>query len=41
MKELKFKIKVYCSFVIVGIAILLGALTLSIGFILTVIPQNY
>jgi hypothetical protein len=39
-QKLKFKIKVYYSFIMIGIVMVLSAMTLTIGFIVTVIPQD-
>jgi len=39
-QKLKFKIKVYNSFISIGVIMVLSAVTLTIGFIITVIPDN-
>jgi hypothetical protein len=39
-QKLKFKIKVYNSFITIGVIMVLSGLTLAIGFIITVIPEN-
>jgi hypothetical protein len=39
-QKLKFKIKVYYSFIAIGILMILSAVTLTLGFIITVIPEN-
>lgn len=41
LKKLQFKIKVYYIFIILTSLMLLGAITLTIGFISTVIPDEY
>lgn len=39
-KKLKFKTKVYCTFIVSGIVLFLSNLTLAIGFVFTVIPEG-
>lgn len=39
-QKLKFKIKVYNSFISIGVMMVLSAVTLTVGFIITVIPDN-
>ena len=39
-KKLKFKNIVYCAFILIGILMVVSAMTLTIGFIITVVPPN-
>jgi flavorubredoxin len=39
-KKLKFKNIVYYAFILIGILTVVSAMTLTIGFIITVVPPN-
>ncbi len=38
--KLEFKIKIYYAFIVIGSLLIIGALVLSIGFIMTILPDD-